>query len=227
MTAPVDMQRASGAVRELLVALGLDPAEAQYARTPELVAQAYAEWCAGVGKDPLPGLRESLLPVGTATGEMVALRDIEFTALCVHHLLPFHGRAHLAYLPGQHIAGLGALARTVALLAARPQTQEQLGEQIAQALQEGLAARGALVVLEARQGCVSDRGVKQQAARSVTVAARGAFCESSRQNAAITLLCGLGGAVVVSGADLAEEIEIAGGSAIFGAKLAEAGGGAA
>lgn len=185
----VDRERIAAAVRELLSAIGSDPDSAELASTPFRVADAYAEFFAGVGQDPAVFLSDAV-PVGDDTGELVLLRDITLRSVCEHHLLPFRGRAHIAYRPGTRVVGLSALPRVVETLAARPQVQERLGEQIAQTLQEGLSPRGVLVVLEASHGCVSDRGVRQREAVTITVASRGALSDPVEQAAVFALLGG-------------------------------------
>lgn len=191
MVNSVDRERIAAAVRELLSAIGSDPDSAELASTPFRVADAYAEFFAGVGQDPALFLTNSV-PVGRDTGELVLLRDITLRSVCEHHLLPFRGKAHIAYRPGSRVVGLNALPRVVEALAARPQMQERLGEQIAQTLEDGLQPRGVLVVLEASHGCVSDRGVLQREAVTITVASRGVFADPVEQTAVFTLL-GLGG----------------------------------
>lgn len=188
----VDRARIAAAVRELLSAIGSDPDSAELAQTPARVADSYAEFFAGVGQDPAAFLSDAV-PVGEDTGELVLVRDISLRSMCEHHLLPFQGRAHIAYRPGSRVVGLSAIPRVVDALAARPQVQERLGEQIAQALDDGLDPLGVLVVLEARHGCVSDRGVRQTDALTVTVASRGAFAQPQEQ-AAIFALLGRGAA---------------------------------
>ncbi|QIK62841.1 GTP cyclohydrolase I [Leucobacter viscericola] len=183
----VDRERVAAAVRELLSAIGSDPDSAELASTPFRVADAYSEFFAGVGQDPAVFLTDSV-PVGDDTGELVLLRDITLRSVCEHHLLPFRGRAHIAYRPGSRVVGLSALPRVVQSLAARPQVQERLGEQIAQTLEDGLEPRGVLVVLEASHGCVSDRGVLQAEAVTVTVASRGVFVDPVEQTAVFALL---------------------------------------
>lgn len=183
----MDRARIVAAVRELLTAIGEDPDSAELASTPGRVADAYAEFFSGVGEDPSSFLIDSV-PVGDQAGELVLLRDIELRSVCEHHLLPFRGRAHVAYRPGERVVGLSALPRVVSSLAARPQVQERLGEQIAQAVEDGLAPEGVLVVLEANHGCVADRGVRQADARAITVAARGVLAEPAEQAAVFALL---------------------------------------
>src|SRR5690606_16750545 len=127
-------------------------------------------------------------------GELVIVRDIALRSMCEHHLLPFRGRAHIAYRPRERIVGLSALPRVVSTLAARPQVQERLGEQIADALVTGLARRGVLVVLEASHGCVSDRGVQQADVTAVTIAARGELADPITRSEVIALVGGSGAA---------------------------------
>lgn len=187
MSENVDRERVAAAVRELLRAIGSDPDSAELASTPFRVADAYAEFFAGVGQDPAALLSDAV-PVGDDTGELVLLRDIELRSMCEHHLLPFRGRAHVAYRPGSRVVGLSAIPRVVEVLAARPQVQERLGEQIAETLEAGLAPEGVLVVLQARHGCVADRGVRQTEAVAVTVASRGVYRDPAEQTAVLALL---------------------------------------
>lgn len=187
MTSSVDRERIAAAVRELLGAIGADPDSPELASTPFRVADAYTEFFAGVGQDPAVFLTDAV-PVGEHTGELVLLRDIALRSICEHHLLPFRGRAHVAYRPGARVVGLSALPRVVETLAARPQVQERLGEQIAQTLHDGLAPEGVIVVLEASHGCVADRGVRQTDAVTVTIASRGAFTDPTEQAAVFALL---------------------------------------
>ena len=176
MSGVVDRERVARAVRELLSAIGENPDSAELSGTPARVADAYAEFFSGVGVDAV-GLLADAVPVGVDTGELVLVRDIALRSVCEHHLLPFRGRAHVAYRPGAKVVGLGALPRVVETLAARPQLQERLGEQIADAVVEGIDPEGVLVVLEASHGCVADRGVKQAEATAVTIASRGSLSQ--------------------------------------------------
>ncbi len=187
MSESVDRERIAAAVRELLSAIGSDPDSPELAATPFRVADAYAEFFAGVGQDPALLLRDAV-PVGEDTGELVLVRDISLRSICEHHLLPFRGKAHIAYRPGARVVGLSAIPKVVEVLAARPQVQERLGEQIAQTLATGLAARGVLVVLEASHGCVADRGVRQADAVVTTVASRGVLADPAEQAALFALL---------------------------------------
>lgn len=187
MNEGVDRDRVVAAVRELLSAIGQNPDSAEFAGTPARVADAYAEFFAGVGVDPVALLGDAV-PVGDDTGELVLVRDIVLRSVCEHHLLPFRGRAHVAYRPGGKVVGLGALPRVVEALAARPQLQERLGEQIADAIEAGLEPEGVLVVLEASHGCVADRGVKQAEATAVTIASRGSLAQPGTRAEVLALI---------------------------------------
>lgn len=191
----VDRVRVAALVRELLVAIGEDPDRPGLRQTPQRVADAYGEFFAGVGEDAAAPLAHTIsvsrgpapdtLPSGA-----VLLRDVLFRSVCEHHLLPFRGRAHLAYLPGERVVGLGALPRVVDVLAARPQVQERLGEQIADTIAGALDARGVLVVLDAEHECVTMRGGRQPVASTVTVAARGELAEPAARAELIALIGG-------------------------------------
>ncbi len=186
----IDSGRIEAAVAELLAAIGEDASRPGLVATPSRVADAYGEFFAGLGRDPLEPLRgaSEFLAVPGEIGELVLLRDIRFRSICEHHLLPFTGVAHLAYLPAERIVGLGRLAEVVDILAARPQLQERLGEEIASALEEGLEPRGVLVVLEARHGCVTTRGTRQSDSSTVSLASRGALRESAERAEVMALI---------------------------------------
>jgi GTP cyclohydrolase I len=189
----VDKQRVAAAVREILEAIGEDPDRPGLKLTPERVADAYSEFFAGVGQDAAAPLAHTIsvsrgpapetLPSGA-----VMLRDIHFRSVCEHHLLLFRGKAHIAYLPGEQVVGLGALPKVVDVLAARPQVQERLGEQIADTIADSLDTRGVLVVLEASHGCVTMRGERQRDAYTVTIAARGELTEPAARAELIALM---------------------------------------
>ncbi len=183
----IDVGRIEAAVAEILSAIGEDPTRPGLATTPQRVAQAYGDFFAGVGVDPLTHLAETV-DEGDQLSELVLLRDIDFRSICEHHLLPFTGVAHLAYLPNERIVGLGKLPRVVETLASRPQLQERLTEEIADALTEGLEPRGVLVVLDAVHGCVSARGVRQSRSSTVTMASRGALDEPVARAEIIALI---------------------------------------
>ena len=171
----VDRERVAALVHEILEAIGEDPDRPGLKATPQRVADAYAEFFAGVGEDASAPLQHTIsishgpAPETSASGA-VMLRDIHFRSVCEHHLLLFRGKAHIAYLPGDRVVGLGALPKVVDVLAARPQVQERLGEQIADTIADALDTRGVLVVLEATHGCVTMRGERQREASTVTIA---------------------------------------------------------
>lgn len=159
-------------MRELLTAIGEDPNRSELLATPEKFSEAYQEFFKGVGIDPQSILQDSFPAEQT---DVVILKDIELVSICEHHLLPFTGVAHIAYLPNQKVVGLGRLPKLVEVLAARPQLQENLTNQIAEAIETGLSAKGVIVVIEARHHCVASRGARQPEANTVTVKALGQF----------------------------------------------------
>jgi GTP cyclohydrolase I len=169
---PVNHERIRAAVREILLAVGEDPDREGLRETPERVARMYAELFSGLHKDPRQHLKKTFTE---KYDEMVLLRDIGFEALCEHHLLPFMGKAHIAYIPNGKIVGLSKLARVVEVLSRRPQVQERMTEQIADLLMEELAARGVAVVLEATHTCMTIRGVRKPNSLMTTSAMRGVF----------------------------------------------------
>ncbi len=182
-----DSGRIEAAVAEILAAIGEDPGRLGLAATPHRVAESYADFFSGIGEDPLQHLSETKELDGEL-GELVLLRDIDFRSICEHHLLPFLGRAHVAYLPGRRIVGLGKLPRVVETLASRPQLQERLTEEIADALDTGLEPKGVLVVLEAVHGCVTARGARQAGSSTVTVASRGELADPAQRAGVLALI---------------------------------------
>ncbi|MGR2752937.1 GTP cyclohydrolase I [Agromyces arachidis] len=189
----MDTARVERAVRELLLAIGEDPARPGLERTPQRVAEAYAEFFGGIGADPQQHLADSVPTGSTDAGEpadsdAVVLRDIGFRSMCEHHLLPFTGTAHVAYLPGEKIVGLGRIPAVVDTIASRPQVQERLTEQIADALEAGLVPRGVLVVLDAEHGCMTTRGARQAHSSTVTIASRGALADPVARAEIIALI---------------------------------------
>ena len=188
MTEPIDLPRIERAVREILVAIGEDPDRDGLADTPARVARAYAEQFSGLSQHP-----EDVL--GTVFDadydELILVRDIEVYSTCEHHLVPFIGRAHVAYIPNEkgQITGLSKLARLVDVYARRPQVQERMTSQIADALMRVLEPRGALVVIEAEHLCMSMRGVRKPGAKTVTSAVRGSIRDNASTRAeAMSLL---------------------------------------
>jgi len=193
--AGIDRGRIEKAVREILVAIGEDPDRDGLVRTPARVAEMYAEICAGLGEDPA---RHLVVTFEADHDEMVLVRDIALYSICEHHLIPFHGRAHVAYIPGDdgRITGLSKLARLVDGYAKRPQVQERLTTQIADAIVSALAPRGAFVMIEAEHLCMSMRGVRKPGTLTVTSAVRGLFKETPATRAEVMSLLGpLGGRI--------------------------------
>jgi len=189
----VDRDRIAYLVRELLEAIGEDPDRPGLLATPQRVADAYGEFFSGVGQDAAAPLARTIsvtrgpAPDTLPSGALL-LRGIRFRSVCEHHLLPFSGVAHVAYLPGEKVVGLGALPRVVEILASRPQVQERLGEQIADTLASSLDTRGVLVVLDAQHECVTMRGERQPDATTVTIAARGGFTDPAARAELIALI---------------------------------------
>ena len=170
----VDAQRVERAVTELLEAIGEDPDRDGLQRTPARVAHMYAELFAGLDEDPGSHLEVTF---AADHDEMVMVRDIPFASLCEHHLIPFVGKAHIAYIPSQdgRITGLSKLARLVDVHARRLQVQERLTTEIVDSIEEVLLPRGALVVVEAEHLCMSMRGVRKPGTLTITSAVRGLF----------------------------------------------------
>ena len=188
MTEPIDTGRIERAVREILLAVGEDPDRDGLTETPARVARAYAEQFSGLSLRP----EDVLTTVFDADhDELILVRDIELYSTCEHHLVPFFGFAHVGYIPNEkgQITGLSKLARLVDVYAHRPQVQERMTSQIADALMEVLEPRGALVVIEAEHLCMSMRGVRKPGAKTVTSAVRGIMRDSDRTRAeAMSLL---------------------------------------
>ena len=172
LAGPVDLERVQRAMREIIAAVGEDPAREGLVGTPERVARMYAELFEGLRTDP----RELLSAIFEAGHhEMVILKDIPFYSVCEHHFMPFHGVAAVGYIPDGRVVGLSKLARVVDAYARRPQLQERLTGQIADTLMEVLEPDGVAVVIEAEHLCMTARGVKKPGSRMVTSATRGTF----------------------------------------------------
>ncbi len=184
-TGKVNLPRIRAAVREILLAVGEDPDREGLLETPDRVARMYAEVFSGLHKDP----REHLQKTFTQKyDEMVIERDIRFESMCEHHLLPFYGRAHVAYLPNGKIVGLSKIARVVEALARRPQVQERMTEGLADLFMEELDPRGVGVILEASHSCMTIRGIRKPDSICVTSAMRGAFRDNSSTRAEMMAL---------------------------------------
>jgi GTP cyclohydrolase I len=186
----VDQARAEAAVRELLLAVGEDPDRPGLQETPARVARAYAETFAGLGQDPAEILSTTF---DEGHDELVLVRDIPMYSTCEHHLVPFHGMAHVGYIPGAdgRVTGLSKLARLVDVFARRPQVQERMTRQIADALHEGLKPQGVVVVIEAEHLCMAMRGIRKPGSRTMTSAVRGVFRDNPATRAeAMSLVLG-------------------------------------
>ncbi len=187
---PVQVDRVESAVRQLLAALGEDPDREGLLDTPRRVARMYRELFAGLTTDPAVHLQRVFTE---QYDEIVLLRNIDFYSLCEHHLLPFQGKAHVAYLPDGKVVGLSKLARTVDAFARRPQVQERMTCQIADALMEHLNPKGAAVVVEAEHLCMKMRGVQKPNGVMVTSAVRGVFRSDPAARAEVMELIRNGG----------------------------------
>lgn len=184
----VDEARAEAATRELLAAIGEDPEREGLLDTPGRVARAWKEMLRGLDEDPRDYLRTQFQ---AGTDELVLVRDIVFHSVCEHHLLPFHGRAHVGYIPrGGRVTGLSKLARVVEGYARRPQVQERLTAQIADAIDEVLDPQGVIVVIEAEHMCMSMRGVTKPGSSTVTSALRGIMNDSATRAEMMALVLG-------------------------------------
>ena len=186
----LDKPRVEAAVRELLIAIGEDPDREGLLGTPDRIARACEEIFGGMQEDPSEHLLRQFDEPGNE--DMVIVRDIPFASMCEHHLLPFTGRAHVCYLPRDgKITGLSKLARCVSGYARRPQLQERLTQQIADAIVERLDARGVLVVLQAEHSCMNMRGIRAAGSLTVTSAVRGWFKEDLKAREEALRLIGL------------------------------------
>ena len=187
VSAPVDQPRIEAAVREILLALGENPDRDGLIQTPARVAKAYVELVAGMRQDAAEVLSTTF---DLGHEELIVVRDIEVQSLCEHHMLPFHGVAHIGYIPGSsgRITGLSKLARLVDVFARRLQVQERLTTQIADALTEVLEPRGVIVVIDCEHMCMSMRGVRKPGSRTVTSAVRGQLRDAATRAEAMAIL---------------------------------------
>ena len=186
---PFDADRVERAVREILIGIGENPDRDGLKDTPARVARAYAEIFAGMRQSA-----EDVLATTFDLGheEMVLVKDIEVHSVCEHHLVPFHGVAHVGYIPSAEgrITGLSKLARLVDMYAKRPQVQERLTSQIADSLEKILRPRGAIVVMQCEHLCMSMRGIRKPGASTVTSAVRGSMCDPATRAEAMSLIVG-------------------------------------
>lgn len=173
----VDQTKIEEAVRLLLEGIGEDVNREGLQETPERIARMYGEIFAGMEEDAGEYLTKTF---AVASNEIVVVKNITFYSICEHHLMPFYGRAHIAYLPDGKVVGLSKLARAVEVYARRPQIQEQMTVQIVEAVMEHLKPQGAIVMLEAEHLCMTMRGVEKPGSRTVTLASRGCFQEDPR-----------------------------------------------
>ena len=188
MSAGFDTARIEAAVRELLIAVGEDPDREGLRETPARVARSYAETFAGLGQDPREVL-STTFDIGHE--EMILVKDIDVYSTCEHHLVPFHGVAHVGYIPSEgRVTGLSKLARLVDVFARRPQVQERLTAQVADALVEVLAPLGVIVVVECEHLCMSMRGVRKPGSKTVTSAVRGQMRDVATRAEAMSLIIG-------------------------------------
>jgi GTP cyclohydrolase I len=172
LASSVDLPRIERAVREILAAVGEDPDREGLLETPARVARMYAEMFGGLGQDPRIHTQKFFTE---QYDEVVLVRDISFCSMCEHHLLPFMGHAHVAYIPEGKVIGLSKIARVVEVISRRPQVQERMTEDIANLLVEELGAKGVAVVIEASHSCMTIRGVKKPGSSMVTSAMKGVF----------------------------------------------------
>ncbi|WP_084033488.1 GTP cyclohydrolase I FolE [Arthrobacter sp. 35/47] len=185
----VDQPRIERAVREILAAIGEDPERDGLLDTPKRVARAYAEFFAGLHQDPKDVLSTTF---ELDHEELVLVKDIPFYSTCEHHLVPFHGTAHIGYIPSEDgkVTGLSKLARLVEIYARRPQVQERLTTQIVDALMHHLQPKGAIVVIECEHMCMSMRGIRKPGAKTVTSAVRGQVRDAATRAEAMSLILG-------------------------------------
>ena len=170
----VDHKKVEQAIRLLLEGIGEDPDREGLAETPDRIARMYEEICGGMNEDAEEHLKKTFT---AENNEMVVEKDITFYSMCEHHMLPFYGKVHIAYIPDGKVVGLSKLARTVEVFARRAQIQEQLTVQIAEALEEHLKPKGVMVYIEAEHMCMTMRGIKKPGSKTVTTVTRGCFAD--------------------------------------------------
>jgi len=176
----IDLKKIEKATENILQAIGENPNRDGLIKTPKRVAKAFEEICSGYFKDPKEVLNDALFD--STNNEMVIVRDIEFYSMCEHHILPFFGRVHVAYIPDKKVVGLSKIPRMVEVFARRLQIQEQLTEQIADAIMDVVKPKGVGVVIHARHMCMEMRGVKTKHSYTSSSALRGVFLEEKTRN---------------------------------------------
>ena len=182
---PIDQDRISAAVREILIAIGENPDREGLRETPQRVARMYQELFSGLHDDPTAHTKKFF---SENYNEIVLVRDISFNSVCEHHLMPFMGKVHIGYIPAGRVIGLSKLARVVEVFSHRPQVQERLTEDIAELLSTELKAQAVAVVIEAEHTCMTVRGVKKPGSLCVTSALRGGFLKNPSSRAEIMAL---------------------------------------
>ena len=182
----IDLERIARGVREMLIGAGEDVEREGLRETPMRVAKAFVEMTSGLRESAAGHLSKTF---AEGHGDMVMVRDIEFSSMCEHHLLPFWGRAHIAYVPSDtRVVGLSKLARTLDVFARRPQVQERLGHQVAEAIETALAPLGVSVILEAEHMCMAMRGAQKRGAKTTTTAHRGVFATQAHRRSELLAL---------------------------------------
>ncbi len=172
----MDKDKIKQGVQLIIEGIGEDAAREGLVETPDRIARMYEEIFAGLNEDAAVHLSKTF---STQNTDMIIEKDITFYSMCEHHFLPFYGKAHIAYIPNGRVAGLSKLARTVEVYARRPQLQERMTVQIADAIMENLDAKGAMVIIEAEHMCMTMRGIKKPGSRTVTISSKGIFTEDA------------------------------------------------
>ena len=172
----MDKDKIKQGVQLIIEGIGEDAAREGLVETPDRIARMYEEIFAGLNEDASVHLSKTF---STQNTDMIIEKDITFYSMCEHHFLPFYGKAHIAYIPNGRVAGLSKLARTVEVFARRPQLQERMTVQIADAIMENLDAKGAMVIIEAEHMCMTMRGIKKPGSRTVTISSKGIFTEDA------------------------------------------------
>jgi len=172
----MDKDKIKQGVQLIIEGIGEDASREGLVETPDRIARMYEEIFAGLNEDASVHLSKTF---STQNTDMIIEKDITFYSMCEHHFLPFYGKAHIAYIPNGRVAGLSKLARTVEVYARRPQLQERMTVQIADAIMENLDAKGAMVIIEAEHMCMTMRGIKKPESRTVTISSKGIFTEDA------------------------------------------------